>query len=139
MQRAYAPLLKPLGLTYAGYLTLLALWASDDLSVGEIGRSLYLDSGTLTPVLRRLEAQGYVERRRSVRDEREVRITLTAKGSALEHEVGPLRAAIARKTGLETPALVALRTELRALHTRLTDVERDSGAAGDEPHRPLPS
>ena len=77
---AYKPLLDPLGLTYPQYLVLLVLWEEEGLSVKEIGQRLHLDSGTLTPVLKRLEKAGFVRRRRDDQDERQVRIELTDKG-----------------------------------------------------------
>jgi MarR family transcriptional regulator, organic hydroperoxide resistance regulator len=82
--RAYRPHLEPLGLTYPQYLVLLVLWDRDGLRVKEIGARLFLDSGTLTPLLKRLEALGYVRRLRDPRDERQVAITLTPSGRALK-------------------------------------------------------
>ena len=86
MTKAYRPMLTALGLTYPQYLALLVLWEADDLTVGALGERLYLDSGTLTPLLKQLEAQGLVERRRDPADERQVRIRLTEAGRALEAE-----------------------------------------------------
>src|SRR5918998_4135688 len=77
---AYKPLLDPLGLTYPQYLVLLVLWEEEGLSVKEIGQRLHLDSGTLTPVLKRLEKAGFVRRRRDDQDERQVRVELADKG-----------------------------------------------------------
>ena len=82
--RAYRILLEPLGLTYPQYLVLLVLWERDGMRVKEIGAQLYLDSGTLTPLLKRLEALGYVRRLRDPTDERQVTIQLTPAGIALE-------------------------------------------------------
>jgi DNA-binding MarR family transcriptional regulator len=82
--RAYRPFLEPLGLTYPQYLVLLVLWDRDGLRVKEIGARLFLDSGTLTPLLKRLETLGYVRRLRDPRDERQVAVTLTAAGRSLE-------------------------------------------------------
>jgi DNA-binding MarR family transcriptional regulator len=82
--RAYGPLLEPLGLTYPQYVTLLALWGGDDLSVKELGERLALDSATLTPLLKRLEQQGLVEKRRDKADERVVRVKLTEEGRAMQ-------------------------------------------------------
>ncbi len=82
----YKPLLDPLGLTYTAYITFLALWEKDDITVKELGKRLYLDSGTLTPLLKKLEAKGLLERRRSPRDERNVYITLTDEGRALKEK-----------------------------------------------------
>ncbi|WP_378954418.1 MarR family winged helix-turn-helix transcriptional regulator [Pelosinus sp. sgz500959] len=85
--RKYKPLLDPLGLTYTGYITLMALWEKDDVTVKTLGKRLYLDSGTLTPLLKKLESLGYLERTRSVSDERNVYVKLTPKGYELKSKV----------------------------------------------------
>ncbi len=82
----YAEILKPLNLTYTQYIVMLVLWERGQVSVGELGKTLYLDSGTLTPLLHKLEKAGYVVRRRSSEDERVVRITLTREGAALREK-----------------------------------------------------
>ena len=82
--RRYTPFLDELGLTYTQYLALMALWEYGSMSVGELGQRLYLDSGTLTPVLKKMEAKGLVERKRSSEDERRVEIVLTHAGEALK-------------------------------------------------------
>ena len=91
----YTPLLKPLGLTYTQYIVFLVLWEKDGVSVTEIGEKLMLDNGTLSPLLKKLEQAGYVERRRCREDDRVVEITLTEKGRALQEEAKdiPLKAA----------------------------------------------
>ncbi len=119
MQRNYTPLLKPFGLTYLQYLVLLVLWETDEQLVGEIGRRLFLDSGTLTPVLRRLETLGYVTRRRSLGDERSVLVQLTGRGVAVEQHMDALRSTVAAKAALDADAFASLREELRALRTSL--------------------
>lgn len=81
--RAYRPILDKLGLTYTQFVTLVALWEEDDQTVGALGEKLFLESNTLTPILKKLEAAGYVQRRRDPADERQVRIGLTEQGSAL--------------------------------------------------------
>ena len=86
MTKLYRPLLNKLDITYPQYLTLLALWEQDGLMVKEIGERLYLDSGTLTPLLKRMEAQGLIVRKRVAADERKVEITLTMAGQALKEE-----------------------------------------------------
>jgi len=82
--KKYKPLLDPYNLTYTGYIILMALWEKDDITVKELGTHLYLDSGTLTPMLKKLEAQDYVSRIRSSSDERNVFIKLTLKGRAFQ-------------------------------------------------------
>ncbi len=91
----YTPLLKPLGLTYTQYIVFLVLWEKDGISVTEIGEKLMLDNGTLSPLLKKMESAGYVERQRSRADDRVVVITLTDKGRALQKEASdiPLKAA----------------------------------------------
>ncbi len=80
----YTPSFKPLGLTYTQYIVFLSLWEKDDVSVSELCRNLYLDSGTLTPLLKKMEQEGYLIRSRSQEDERVVKVRLTEKGRALE-------------------------------------------------------
>jgi DNA-binding MarR family transcriptional regulator len=84
--RTYKPLLAPYGLTYPQYLVLLSLWQDDGKTVTTLGEALHLDSGTLSPLLKRLEASGYVERSRDRSDERQVLITLTQKGKDMKRE-----------------------------------------------------
>lgn len=113
--RAYRPLLAPHGLTYPQYLVLLLLWSEDGRSVSEIGRPLFLDSGTLTPLLRRLESAGLIRRERDGRDERQVRIRLTEAGRALEESLADVPASIGCAVGL-TPQ------ELRDATARMHDL-----------------
>lgn len=82
--KLYKPLLEPFALTYTGYITLMALWEQDQVTVKSLGKRLYLDSGTLTPLLKKLEAQGLLVRKRSPEDERNVYISLTEKGHDLK-------------------------------------------------------
>lgn len=82
--RRYRPFLEPLGLTYTGYITMLVLWETDDVSVKTLSDTLYLDSGTLTPLLKKLEKKGYLTRKRDKDDERVVRVHLTDEGRALK-------------------------------------------------------
>ena len=84
--RQYTPYLEPLGLTYTQYITLMALWEHRILSVKDMGKLLHLDSGTLTPVLKKLEEKGFVNRRRSREDERSLIVSLTEKGEALREQ-----------------------------------------------------
>ncbi|HEU4734555.1 MAG TPA: MarR family transcriptional regulator [Kofleriaceae bacterium] len=131
MTRAYAPLLEPLGLTYPQYLVLLVLWERDGLPVKDIGERLALDSGTLTPLLKRLDQQGLVERRRGADDERLVRISLTAAGRALRARARKVPTELACRAGYDLGDersirdLVRLRDELTALARRLSGGPED--------------
>lgn len=82
----YTPLLKPLGLTYTQYILFLVLWEKDELTVGEICKKLMLDSGTLSPILKKLRDQGFIEKKQSSSDERSFIITLTEKGRNLQEQ-----------------------------------------------------
>ena len=86
----YTPLLKPLGLTYTQYITFLVLWEKDGISVSEIGSKLMLDNGTLSPMLKKMEQSGYIERNRSKDDNRVVIISLTQKGRDLQEQAGDI-------------------------------------------------
>ena len=83
---AYTPLLKPLGLTYTQYLVFLVLWEKENITVGDLCRELFLDAGTITPLLKKLESNGYINRTRSKSDERVTFISLTQKGTALKEQ-----------------------------------------------------
>ncbi len=118
--RAYAPLLEPHGLTYPQYLTLLALWSDPDgQTVGDLGRRLRLDSGTLTPLLKRLEAAGLVHRQRDPSDERRVVVTLTPAGDRLQDELAHVPGALFERIGLAADDLIALRRILDRLLTSI--------------------
>ncbi len=93
--RLYTPVLEPLGLTYTQYITLLVLWETDGMTVKALGEKLMLDSGTLTPLLKKLEQQGLIERKRSESDERSVIVTLTSKGAALKESAAEIPEKIA--------------------------------------------
>lgn len=84
--RKYKPILDPYGLTYTGYIIMMALWEEDEITIKKLGKKLFLDSGTLTPLLKKLESQGYILRNRSQKDERNVYISLTQKGKDLKEE-----------------------------------------------------
>lgn len=98
---AYTPYLKPLGLTYTQYITFMVLWEQDGLTVGEIGSRLRLDNGTLTPMLKKMEKQGYVDRRRSPDDERRVMVYLTEQGRAMKAKLADVPRQIGRCVPLE--------------------------------------
>jgi len=119
MSAAYAPLLEPLGLTHPQYLVMLVLWELDGQRVTDIGNRLHLDSGTLTPLLKRLQARGLVERRRNTVDERVVEIHLTAAGHALQAQALEIPSAMACRAALDVEEFVELRAQLLALTTRM--------------------
>ena len=117
--RRYKPLLDPLGLTYPQYLAMMALWETDHQPVKALGEKLSLDSGTLSPLLKRLEQAGYVTRRRGSKDERQVKISLTEEGSALRHKAQGVASAIGVAIGCTHAEIADLRDELKALRGRL--------------------
>ena len=96
----YTPLLKPLGLTYTQYLVFLVLWEQDGLSVGEIGEKLWLDNGTLSPLLKKLEKEGYLTRARAEEDDRVVTVSLTEKGKDLQEKAKLIPLQVAGCIGL---------------------------------------
>ena len=111
--KVYRPLLEPLGLTYSQYLVMLVLWERDYVSVGDLGHCLYLDSGTLTPLLKRMENSGFINRRRDSSDERRVLVSLTPKGS----EIKELAVNIPKKLSdqLNISDIGELRSEIQSL------------------------
>lgn len=123
--RVYKPLLDELKLTYPQYLVMVALWAQDNQTVGELGGRLFLESSTLTPLLKRLEALGYLTRRRDPEDERQVRLRLTDKGSALRKKARDVSGCVGAATGLPLDAIVKLRDEISALRDSLRKAAKD--------------
>ncbi len=117
--RVYKPLLDRLGLTYPQYLVMLVLWERDDVPVKDIGERLFLDSGTLTPLLKRLESAGLIKRTRSTEDERQVLIALTSQGQALREKARTVPQAILATSACSISELSALKNELVALRDRL--------------------
>jgi DNA-binding MarR family transcriptional regulator len=117
--RTYKPLLEPLGLTYPQYLVMLALWEEDGQTVKAIGERLGLDSGTLSPLLKRLEQSGLLVRKRDPRDERQVTITLADKGREMEEQAIEVYAAIGTALGCSREEAAALRDGLIGLRQRL--------------------
>ena len=111
----YRPLLEPMGLTHPQYLVMLALWQHEPLSVRDLSRLLQLDPGTLSPLLKRLETIGYVDRQREPSDERSLAVTLTERGRALRAEAEKIPPAIVARLGLPI-------AELESLHAALTRV-----------------
>ena len=119
MTRLYKPLLDELGLTYPQYLAMLVLWEQDGLMVSELGQRLFLDSGTLTPLLKRLEAAGLITRIRAVADERRVHITLSAAGRQLKAQATKIPGCIISAAQCSLPDLLALTSQVQALRQRL--------------------
>lgn len=117
--KVYKPLLDRLGLTYPQYLVMLSLWERDGVPLKDIGERLFLDSGTLTPLLKRLETAGLVKRTRSTEDERQVLIALTAQGQALKEKARSVPQSILEATDCSVGQLVALKSEIVALRDRL--------------------
>ncbi|ABQ62259.1 hypothetical protein H721_02951 [Brucella ovis IntaBari-2006-46-332] len=120
LSRAYQPILAPLDLTYPQFLVMLVLWERDDYTVSEIGARLNLDSGTLTPLLKRLEAAGRITRRRDPRDERQVRISLTDEGRKLREQAESVPEQIMCATGQPVSELQDLRNRLMKIRNHLT-------------------
>ena len=119
MTKLYKPLLDELGLTYPQYLVMLVLWEGDGLMVSELGQRLYLDSGTLTPLLKRLEAAGLVSRLRDVADERRVHVHLTAAGRKLKARAAKVPACVLQASQCSLPELKQLTDQVRTLRERL--------------------
>ena len=126
LTRLYRPLLDELGLTYPQYLVMLVLWQQAPASVGELSEKLYLDSGTLTPLLKRLEAAGLVRRQRSAVDERRVEVSLTPNGEALKKRALQVPGAMACRIGLDNERFIGLRAELQALMQLLGEAQSNS-------------
>jgi DNA-binding MarR family transcriptional regulator len=120
MTKVYKPLLAPLGLTYPQYLVMLALWEDDAQSVSNLGARLALDSGTLTPLLKRLEAQGQLSRERDAQDERRVIVRLTAAGRKLKLQARRIPQEIGRASGCELSGIVELTRQLTAMRDALS-------------------
>jgi DNA-binding MarR family transcriptional regulator len=118
--RTYKPLLEPLGLTYPQYLVLMALWEKGEQPVKLIGEALDLDSGTLSPLLKRLQQAALIFRRRDARDERQVLISLTEKGAALKQEAIGVMTAIGAATGCNLQEMTELRDALNGVRHRMS-------------------
>jgi DNA-binding MarR family transcriptional regulator len=119
MTKVYKPQLAPLGLTYPQYLVMLVLWERDGLMVSEIGERLFLDSGTLTPLLKRLEASGLIVRERDSADERRVRLYLAPAGRALKARATKVPPQVACATGCTLDEIASLTTRLKALRDEI--------------------
>jgi len=121
MTKVYKPLLQALGLTYPQYLAMMVLWETDGLTVGEISTRLLTDPGSLTPLLKRLEAEGLLSRTRSREDERVVIVELTEKGRALREKALDIPQCILAASGQTLEQLKKLQEDLQALRGNLQD------------------
>ncbi len=119
MSKAYKPYLEAVGLTYPQYLVMLVLWEVAPQSVSEIGERLYLDSGTLTPLLKRLETSGYVKRDRDTHDERRVLVSLTTAGKKLKRKILPLPSKMLEATQCSRAVAMRLAQDLKHLRNNL--------------------
>ncbi len=126
--RVYKPLLETLGLTYPQYLVMVVLWANDGTTVGSLGEKLFLESSTLTPLLKRLEGMGHLTRRRDPADERQVRLHLTKAGVALRAKARDIPPCILEATGLTAEALHRLQASISAVRENLLDASRKAPA-----------
>ncbi len=120
MTKVYKPLLDKLGVTYSQYVVLLALWERDEVMVSELGERVYLDSGTLTPLLKRLELLGLIRRNRSSEDERRVLVSLTAKGRALQAQTDEVTAGLVRAVQCSAEEVKLLTRRLQKLRALLS-------------------
>ncbi|BCI80130.1 MarR family winged helix-turn-helix transcriptional regulator [Mycobacterium sp. SMC-18] len=120
MTAAYRPILAELNLTYPQYLVLLVLWEEDRVTVGRLGERLQLDSGTLSPLLKRLEANGFIRRERSLQDERQVEVTLTPAGRKLEGKAQCIPEKLGAQTGITEQEAADLRDAIHRLTDALT-------------------
>ncbi len=119
MNKVYRQLLSQLDITYPQYLVMLVLWQKDDVTVSEIGEQLFLDSATLTPLLKRLESAGLINRQRTRQDERQVAVTLTEAGRALRVKAEAIPEAVKCATACDDDALLALKLQLDGLRDNL--------------------
>lgn len=119
MTKIYKPLLQSLGVTYPQYLVMLTLWERDEITVSEVGERLYLDSGTLTPLLKRLELSGLVRRQRSVKDERQVIVSLTDQGNALRQDARLIPQQVSCSAQCSLDELRALTGQLQRLRAAM--------------------
>lgn len=117
--RLYKPILDEMGLTYPQYLVMMALWEKDGQNVGELGDQLFLESNTLTPLIKRLEAAGFVKRARDAEDERQVRVSLTAKGRDLLKQASCVPGQVLEATGMPVEQIVRLRNSIAGLRDNL--------------------
>jgi len=121
MSKIYRKVLRPLGLTYSQYLVMMVLWEQNELTVSAVGERLFLDSATLTPLLKRMEQANLLSRVRAASDERQVIISLTEHGDQLRHEAAKLPEAIFCATGCSLEEAIAIKQRLTELRTNLNN------------------
>lgn len=119
--KKYKPFLDPLGLTYTGYITLLALWEQDNITIKDLGKRLYLDSGTLTPLLKKLETLDYITRKRSVSDERNVYVTLTPQGQELKSKAAHIPQTLICSSNIDVKSALQLLPILQQFIKQIAD------------------
>lgn len=119
--KIYKPVLDAFGITYTQYITLLVLWEQDNLTVKELGKKLHLDSGTLTPLLKKLENIGIVQRVRDTQDERNVYVKLTDRGAGMKEEALEIPTKVFCHTGIPMEEAIALREQLKILLNNLNE------------------
>jgi DNA-binding MarR family transcriptional regulator len=136
MQRLYRPLLLPLGLTYSQYLVLLVLWERGSSTVGELRDCLYLDAGTITPLLKRMERGGLVTRSRDSADERRVIIALTPRASALREQAQRIPETLAAQLGFDAATAAQLHGETTSLVERLQALVKQQSPRRVFSHQP---
>ena len=126
--RVYRPLLSELGVTYSQFLVLLALWGQDGQTVTSLGASLFLDSGTLSPVLKRLEASGFITKTRQSRDERVVEVMLTRSGRDLQEHAREVCRKVRCRIGMPEPDIASIRRDLDRVLAALNDGAQDANS-----------
>lgn len=122
--KAYKPILEELGLTYTQYITIVALWENEQLTVSSLGEKLFLESNTLTPILKKLESLGYLTRQRDPKDERQVVVTLTDAGRALREKALPMN--LVKESGLAPDEFKAVQKMITRLRDNLVTAVKDS-------------
>lgn len=123
--RAYKPILEELGLTYTQYITIVALWEDDNQTVGGLGEKLFLESNTLTPILKKLEEMGYLRRQRDPKDERQVLISLTDAGRRLREKALPMN--LVKESGLPPDEFAKVQKAIVTLRSNLIKAAQNSG------------
>ena len=131
--RAYKPILEELGLTYTQYIAIVALWEQDNQTVGSLGEKLFLESNTLTPILKKLEAMGYLRRQRNAADERQVKVSLTDSGRRLREKGLPMN--LIAESGLSAGEFPKIQKAVVALRNNLIRAAEGTNEARAKPER----